>query len=386
MAKNKRSISWDIVLSLFMLNVLIISAFSFIFEWNTTTTFLYGYVPLLIVIASKVKTNKYLPYYLLAALFLVIFQFALTKKLATNYVMFWLIIPFCLMSSLNKCRDGRFNILLIAGISIYLINCSVVIFEYINGVNLFYFQMDYFDRFRATGIYGHPLYGALLHSSCMLFILCSNLHKIFKIILYIIGFFTVFCYDARTATVVTLASTFFLLYKWKYIRLKQLVPITIILILIPFIIEYLETSGLGGKLFTEEGTKVGKNDARLVAFRIFFDRSFDEIFFGVIDQVKIAERYGVKCIENGVFALILEFGLIPALLTLMILTKNLYALMRVRLPKLESRLFLGSFLVIAVTSQALATAYIWIDYIMLLFLFCNNPQKNEYYILSQKKH
>lgn len=385
MKSNRRFFIWDIFLSLSIINALVISAISFMLEWTTTRTFLYGYAPLLLVLITRIRSNRYAPYYVLAAFLLLVFQYALTKKIVYSECVFWLITPYCIMSSLKRCKDYR-NIFLITGITIYLINCAVVAYEYVNEQNLFYFQMNYFERFRATGIYGHPLYSALLHSSCMLFILYSRMFNILKILLYIIGFFIVFCYDARTATIVTLISTAILLYKWEYIRLKHLVPIIIVLFVLPYLIDYLDTSGLGGKLFTKEGTKIGVNDPRLVAFEIFFDRSFDDILFGVIDQVKLAERYGVKAVENGLFCMILEYGLIPALAILFLLTLNLYYFIRIRLPKWESMILLGSFIIIAVTSQAMATPYVWNDYMLLIFLFCSNPQVNEHYILPRKKH
>ena len=148
-----------------------------------------------------------------------------------------LIVPVILVLYRRFVRDDKYHLLLYTAVTIYLINCVVSLYEYNYKINLFYSELTYFDRFRSSGIWGHPLYNALIHGGCMLFIIMSSLNKYFKAILWFLGLYVIFCFDARAATIVTVGLSVGILYCRRVISKRNIIYIIAIGIIFALILD-----------------------------------------------------------------------------------------------------------------------------------------------------
>lgn len=275
------------------------------------------------------------------------------------------------------------------GIFFYLLNIVVSYFEYKNNVNLFYFDMNekwdvknaYF-RFRASGIWGHPLYTALIHGACMIFILMSSINKKMKFILWFTGLFALFFYDARAATIMTILASFTYLYLNGDLNKKNIISILILFIVIILSLNFISKSDLGGKLFDVQTKDFNdeSSNARIVAFQVFFDLDMQKLLLGVADQFDYVQKhYNVICAENAFIGLTLVCGFPLALLIFTLQIKNLWNIMKSK--KIKYRYLIFAYLfATGLFNQALTTPTVWITFMMFYILFCFNSEnqiKNE---------
>lgn len=257
---------------------------------------------------------------------------------------------------------------------IFILNCLVSFYEYKNHVNIFYYDMSYFDRYRASGIWGHPLYSALITGGCMVFVLFSYYNKYVKIVLWLMGLFCLFTYDARAAVFSAIICSFLVLYFKGLIKFKNYKLIFPLLFVIYQIYNYLSNSDLGGKLFNADVAIAEDSYFRLIAFQMFADLDFNSMMIGVPDQFKYAEQYGVLCAENGFVGNVLVWGL-PC--TLIIFYLGYVFLTHLSLNKKYNLVLLIYFFGAGITNQSMLNAYIWFTYILLYFCFTSNYVNNE---------
>lgn len=237
-------------------------------------------------------------------------------------------------------------------------------------------------RFRASGIWGHPLYTALIHGACMIFILMSSINKKMKFILWFIGLFALFFYDARAATIMTVLVSFAYLYLDGDLNKKNIISILILTIVIILSLNLISQSELGGKLFDVQ-TKAFNDEssnARIVAFQIFFDLDMQKLLLGVADQFDYVQKhYNVICAENAFIGLTLVCGFPLALLIFTLQIKNLWNIMKSK--KIKYRYLIIAYLfATGLFNQALTTPNVWITFMMFYILFCFNSEnliKNE---------
>lgn len=246
-------------------------------------------------------------------------------------------------------------------ITLYLVNCFVVILEYNLQINFFSWDMSYFNRFRATGLWIHPLFNALIHGMTILYILCSTLPKYFKFFLYILGIYVIFMFDARASTLMVLFITIFVFYNQNKISKKALFNMCLFILVLFPLYDYISTSDLGGKLFNAEANKIDiKTEPRLVAFYILFNSSFKDLFLGIgangVEQLCI--KYGVSAIENSLITYLLTYGIIPTMIFFICFIKRLYNIFSTISKKIRIALILG-FLISGVTSTALTEVFVW---------------------------
>ena len=276
--------------------------------------------------------------------------------------------------------------LLFIGIAFYLLNIIISLYEYKLKNNFFYHDMNpdanilTYARFRSTGIWGHPLYSSLIHGCSMILILMSNLNKKYKLILWFLGFFTIFLYDARASSLGVIVCSLAYLKNKKLIKRKYFIYIIAILIFFGAALSFLSSSEIGGKLFdssTKKFNDAGSN-ARLVAFDILFDLKFKSLILGVQNQFEYAQRYyNVICAENSFVSMVLIMGFPVAMLFFYLQIKNLNRIMIFENYKI--RIIFFSFIVISgLFNQALTNPYIWITIFILYILFCSNSKTHHY--------
>lgn len=283
-----------------------------------------------------------------------------------------LVVPSIIASYRFFFKNDKYNILLYTALTVYVINCGVSLFEYQNKINLFYEDLTYFERFRSSGIWGHPLYNALIHGGCMIFIVLSKkINSYLKIVLWFLGIYVMFCFDARAATIMTTIMTIAILYINKIISKKNLLYIIAIGIIFILILNEIGNTELGGKLFNSETNSFedGSSRVRRITIEAFFKQPFDDILLGVDDQFSLANKYGIICFENSIIALILRYGLVFALIIIVILIEKVSKLTEGRNKK-EKYIIVLYILTTGITSMALTSGYVWICYISFYLMIC----------------
>ena len=333
------------------------------------------FVKLTILVFPLIFSRKYkqifppTPYIIL---FIFTYLFASTNGNANFVGIFCLILLPILC--INKMRTDKLgaNILRVEAVILYLINCAICIVEYNLHVNFLSYDLSYFDHFRATGLWIHPLFNALITCICMLFILLSNMQKHYKIALYIIGIYTMFTFDARAATIMLLASSIYILYTQRVLKIKYGIYIVIFLAVGYNFYNYLVASDMGGKLLMLSEDTLSEDSstmARLVALDIFFDSSWRDLLCGVRDKEAIFNSYGIIAIENSFIDLTLTYGLITSFSFFILYTKELNNMMIGTLEKKYRYLVITTFILVGMACTALTEYFVWLAFITFFYGF-----------------
>lgn len=361
-----------------LLNIAV-TPLGFLQEWSLTKCFLIGYVPIIIFLClfKKIQPSK-IQVFIFLAIFIIIYRIIFNPDNFTSDVLYWALVPGIMLST-TKTWFNEKKIFIYLGILIYLINCFVTIYEYTHNINLFYHDLSYFTRFRASGIWSHPLYSALIHGFCMLLLIFPPIPKFFKISLFGLGCVVLFCYDARAATALTLIASFLLLNRHDFMKKKNIKYILIFIIFLCILIDNLAFSELGGKLFRQEELNIKSNDPRMIAFDIFFGASLRDIIFGVSAKAQeiMSYQHNVICIENGIFTQFFTFGIFLGSFIFIILLRRFSAYMK-KFSHRERIILLGYFFIVGATSQALSTPYLW-SYVIVLYNLFTSYHSSETY-------
>lgn len=295
------------------------------------------YVCVLQIVTDKRNLGEHILFFAPIALYLPYYKFILVKQ---KSLLFYILI-------------------------IYLLECSICIWEYQSHTNLFYQISDEYQRFRSTGIWGHPLNNAMLVSVFMLFVLLSKISTKLKFILFALGFYTLFSFNARASIVMTLFSSFicFIINRKRtiyYLR-KHLYIIPVIIILSIIFFSYLNNSDLGGKLFDSESRNLQDNSAqaRLGALMILNNLTFEEWLFGFKAYEVLLKNTEFGFIESGTLIMLFKYGLVAAIPVLFILFKTLFVFMRDIEVKNRWILIIHIF-VIGSTSPSFVNLFIWV--------------------------
>lgn len=327
-------------------------------NYNPLFAMAIAYLPIIVLCGSKLFSDKLF----LSAIILTIISyfFSFDGKLGT-------IIPLILMPSVfvfftNNSNGFSWNYRLLAYL-VFLTNCGMVIYEYSNQINLLSFDLSGESRFRATGLWMHPLMNAILHTVCVFLILTSNVNKFVKINTVLIGVYVIFMFDARLATVTLFLGISYIAYLFGFFSAKRIIYFVIVFIAAFYFFDYLETSDLGGKLFDSNKNSLEDPStvARFKAFQIFWDADFSTLLFGA-DKFKILFKYGCVEIENALFEFIFLSGSIIVIPYLYIYIKGIFGMMK-DIDIIFKVLILGSFLFMCMFCSSFSKSFMWMAFI-----------------------
>ena len=181
----------------------------------------------------------------------------------------------------------------------------------------FDYALDEDMVFRSSALLGHPLTNALIMASIMAFILTSNIKDIMKYFLFLIGFFSLFCFNARAA--IAISALTFLLYTIRPIFQKKASwskRFFSFVLLISFAIVgfYLFKAGFGGR-FEERGelSEDGSALARIEVFSIISEYGISNFLWGMpykdVENIALAVL-GMTHIENWFILSTMIVGLV----------------------------------------------------------------------------
>lgn len=345
-----------------------------------------AYVSLFIalnLLYKKVKLRNIKIVYLGIVLYCIIFYIS-GRYLSVLTIMGVFLTASILSGTIKYINKPSYNkIFLNIALTFYIFNIVISWIEYQSQINLFYFDMsakydvvNSYYRFRASGIWGHPLYTAMIHGACMLFILMSSLNKNMKILLWTLGLFTIFLYDARASTLSIIGASLIYVYFKGLISRKHLKWIIFMGIILYFSFEYIAQSELGGKLFDTQTRNFNdeSSNARIIAIQIFMELDAYKLLFGVPDQFAYAQKYHVICAENAFVGSVLVYGLPLAVIIFYLFIDNFRHLMCGLDNKYKILIFAYIFST-GLFNQALTGTAVWIGLYFFYILFCFNNKE-----------
>jgi hypothetical protein len=218
----------------------------------------------------------------------------------------------------------------------FFFSAGISLIEKVTGKLLFLKDSPwYFDYFRSTALYGHPLNNALIMSVLTIILFLSTKNSYLKMAVLAAGMISIFCFGARGALLGVFGGIFLniLLNAFGFTKdpnrniksgLMYLASFALILILV------ISFTNLGDRI-----TGLAKVDesaeARVGTLNILDQVNIEDLIWtGVsLDKVdKLQYLSGVEIIENFYIVWLLNFGLIFTIILIISLIRFLYNMMR----------------------------------------------------------
>jgi hypothetical protein len=218
----------------------------------------------------------------------------------------------------------------------FFFSAGISLIEKVTGKLLFLKDSPwYFDYFRSTALYGHPLNNALIMSVLTIILFLATKNSYLKMAVLAAGMISIFCFGARGALLGVFGGIFLniLLNAFGFTKdpnrniksgLMYLASFALILI---FVISF---TNLGDRI-----TGLAKVDesaeARVGTLNILDQVNIEDLIWtGVsLDKVdKLQYLSGVEIIENFYIVWLLNFGLIFTIILIISLIRFLYNMMR----------------------------------------------------------
>ncbi len=211
----------------------------------------------------------------------------------------------------------------------YVVECVIAIMEFIMRDHLFgWIAMTYSkgllsfgesEEFRSVALMGSALNNALVVTVIMLFYLFNQeflMRK--KMILWLLGLITVFCFNARAAIVINLLGMLLFIAKGMFGRQTDGKEKYLFLLLAACVVVFLLYSyGWGGRLWeTGNPVKDSSIDTRLRLFNYMLNQDWTDYLWGSSPtqmQREISRSMRVRAIENFWIQHVLRFGLVATI-------------------------------------------------------------------------
>jgi hypothetical protein len=262
----------------------------------------------------------------------------------------------------------------------YIGETGLALYEHLQGHSVFGWVAGRVEKisvtgvadFRSTGLYGHPLYNALMVSIAMTFFLISSLKLKYKFMLWMMGFVAVLCFNARAGIVMNAAVLAVYLFHSVFINqnIKPSVKIQVVLIgLAVFVFgAFLLVNGnFGGRLIQMGLFDDGSAQVRVDIWEVFKYYSIGDFFCGMDHRQisMILYKLELSATENFWLDWLFRFGII-FLIPLSILYCRFISKEMIGYPLFSKLLVLISFLMIASTNNSLSSNFMALFYFLLL--------------------
>ena len=374
-------------MSAIFLNTSILTLFGFENTMGVAFMPMLFYIMITLVF-KKIRYKKIDIYILILAVIIIIFKFSIGQDYINTVIRF-LAIPVLLSICFENLARKELTVLFWAVIFFYVLNCSLSIVEWILNRNFFgdpegnpyWLRMGFF---RSTSLLGHPLTNAQVVSVIMAFIAVFDFKKKYiQIILFFLGYVSLFCFNARGAILVVtiFAFPYFL---WKLSKTVQkstkwLIGFGVFCMICSMLYLVIQTP-LGGRLVNMEILD-GSGQTRLGAFQFYkYYQTIDEFLWGIhYDNIgHILDKVSGETVENGVIMLLIFYGIFFTIPMLLLLFRFQYHKLSVY-PKYEKWLLLAIFFIIGTMNPNLAMPIQWVMWVFTYYAFRPElfPQRNE---------
>lgn len=355
---------------------------------NTVT---FAYTPFLVyyvVRQSKISKNSLTRWMFLVILFAamayVIRFLALDQDYFKNYLTF-LVFPMLISIDLENEDSEHLNLLRKCLLIFFIVECGVAIYEKLAGACLFYNplaalsteEIEYYVspedwEFRSFAFFEHPLMNAMIVCVVMSFILVSEMEFKYKLLLFILGYTSLWCFNARGATIVTsvLMIPYLLLNlhrsnmknkQWIYLAIAAFGVIFVWLVF---------TTSFGGRLLSRDTELMdGSAQSRVDVFSFYHFLTSKQFWFGdSASYLYVMTKLQAGGVENGVITLVLREGVLCAVIILSLLF-YIQRMQLVYLNKYTRWWLLVIFYVIGTMNPNLSSALPWTFWILSYYAF-----------------
>lgn len=320
---------------------------------------------------------------LFIGLFAIFFKYLLGQDYIRN-ITIMLIIPAILCFSLNSISKRSAKGIRLAVILFFIAECFTSFYEYYYKINLFEWRMISDEQkmimnrlmddweFRSSALLGHPLMNAMCVCIMMSFFITSTLSNRSKLLLFSMGYISLFCFNARWAIIVsTLLLIPFLIIKINQTsknRINRKSWIVFVFISLIYLFYYLQTHDLGGRLLYNDLAD-DSTMTRIEVFSFYKYLNWNDLLFGSPALYEfIHEKLATGGVENGIIVMILTYGLILTSLILPTLVLFHYRNLQVY-KKADRWLILAIFYLIGISNPNLAQPYPWYFWIFSYYAF-----------------
>lgn len=362
---------------------------------NIITT---AFSPILLFIGIQLVTGKINSNSLgknpmpLIIIILAIWVIIIKSGLGQDYfkaVFYFLMIPMLLSISFEVLT--RKEIVKLKGVFLffYIVECTLAIIERITHVIFFYIENQTYEEiiyatqeaweFRSYALFPHPLANAMVVVIIMTFIVCGNLSLKQKMSYFLLGYVSLFCFNARGAI---LLGTFCILpyFIWKINKIaKKKVIINIGLLSTILLMIYLVTNtSLGGRLLYSEQLMDGSAQTRLEVFSFYNFLSSQDLWWGGNEDIYhyVMIKLGAGGVENGFIVLLLQYGIILGPIILFLLFAYQIKLLTPYYSKVDKYFILFVFYIMGFMNPALASSTPWIIFLFSYYSLKSSYEKN----------
>lgn len=284
--------------------------------------------------------------------------------------------------NLNKKEKSLFRLALIV---FFISNCLMAIWEHHNQTFFIAHEISKIDMletwsFRARAMLGHPLANALIMSPMILYILISDLNIKIKFCLFVLGEYSLLCFNTRSGLLATTICAIPLLYKEikkQKKSVRKYYYITIALIAFSSIF-YILNNEIGGRLVNMSSNEGFLSDnsslARLEILNFIEYVPTNELIFGSPEGYeKLLVAMNLMGVENGLVTLILTYGIFLGIALAFSLVMFYWKRMAY-LGKVERICILACYIGIGLTNPHIAYSLAWYYFLFDFIAFI--PWKN----------
>lgn len=280
---------------------------------------------------------------------------------------------------LNKNNVILWRKLSIAIFIFYTIETGMAILERIIGHNILGWSGGIMDLssqniggFRSTALLGHPLNNALIVSTMMSFILFSQIKLRLKLVLWVLGYLAILCFNTRSSIVgnAMIFATYFLytLFMDKTIKHRDKKTLIFLSICIFFaLMIVITTTQIGGRLFELGLFDEGSAQARIDTWSIFNYFKLEDFLWGIdYNHIQIIlYSTGIIATENFWIDFLFSFGFV-FLCIYTILYIALFTQLFKHYQIFNKTCIISTFILIASTNNSLSSSFLPLFIFMLL--------------------
>lgn len=332
---------------------------------------------------KKTNTMKIVLYIMLFSVFIMIFKIFLGQSDFVRECVIFLVIPCIFILTLENLSGRYISFLRFAMLSLYVFECILSVLERMQ-MKIFFANDDVYSiinkasdnwSFRSSALFGHPIANSMVVTVMIVFILCSNMKNNFKILLFMLGFLALLCFNSRAGIVISLIVSIPLIFRVIRNSSIQIRVLSFVLLIVGiisiyhFVIDY----NFGGRLFmlSEKGFfNDASSQARLDVFDFIDYINVDELLYGNNDLYeRLLILMNVAGLENGYIALILKYGLILGIPLLIFLILLHYIQLKECYSQSELLLILLTFYGFGMTNPHLANGTVWFMFLFSYYAF-----------------
>ena len=372
---------------------LFVIAMVFAIFFNTTlklliglniSTVLLAYLPVVVYFVfisftQKIHYNKIAVYLLVLAVIVLLFKVSLDQSIfiegSLNKILL-LIIPMITYICLDNMTKQESYTLRCLIILFFILFCTIAITEKVLNRHLLPVEGDTelwmnAGFFRSVSLLWHPLMGGFFVAFFIAFVAVADFKKkYFQILLFFLGFISLLCFDARSATIVisVFLLPYFLLKLYKRAgKRRWMIVLSAICILSGLLYLITETSLGSGRLLNIE-LMDGSGQTRLEVFNFYkYYKHKEDFLWGHPDNYQYFVDVGLG-VENGVIKLIVDLGIVFAPIILLLLFLLQYKSLSIY-SKSDKWLLLFIFFGIGVTNPNLGMFTHWNLWVITYYSF-----------------